>query len=122
VEVGTLLVHITHGPEHPTRAALGLLVAKTAIEEGHEVSLFLGGDGVQLVRDAVLNSLQGVGTGNAREHFDAVVSGGGRFYVSGLSSKARGVTEKDLEGKNAEMVMPNVLVRLAFENDRMFTY
>jgi predicted peroxiredoxin len=122
VEVGTLLVHITHGPEHPTRAALGLLVAKTAIEEGHEVSLFLGGDGVQLVRDAVLNSLQGVGTGNAREHFDAVVSGGGRFYVSGLSSKARGVTEKDLEGKNAEMVMPKELVRLAFENDRMFTY
>jgi uncharacterized protein len=44
-----ILVHITHGPEHPTRAALGFLVAKAAIDEGHEVSLFLAGDAVQLV-------------------------------------------------------------------------
>jgi uncharacterized protein len=120
--MGSLLVHITHGPEHPTRAALGLLIAKIALEEGHEVSLFLGGDGVQLMRDSVLDAVQGIGTGSAREHLDAIVSGGGRFYVSGLSSKARDVTEKDLEGKNAEMVMPKELVRLAFENDRMFTY
>jgi predicted peroxiredoxin len=44
-----ILVHITHGPEHPTRAALGFLVAKAAIDEGHEVSLFLAGAAVQLV-------------------------------------------------------------------------
>ena len=25
-----ILVHVTHGPEHPTRAALGFLVAKPA--------------------------------------------------------------------------------------------
>src|SRR5204863_212593 len=56
--VGKLLVHVTHGPEHPTRAALGFLVAKAAIEEGHEVSLFLAGDAVQLLRDAVLGSLR----------------------------------------------------------------
>ena len=35
-----ILVHITQGPENATRAALGFLVAKTAIEEGHKVSLF----------------------------------------------------------------------------------
>ena len=29
-----LLVHVTHGPEHPIRAALGFLVAKTVVDEG----------------------------------------------------------------------------------------
>ncbi len=117
-----ILVNITHGPEHPTRAALGFLVAKAAIEEGHAVSLFLAGDAVQLIRDATLDTLAGLGTGKLRESYEAIVSGGGRFYLSGMSSKARGVTEADLAGKPAEMAMPNVLVRLALEHDRMFTY
>ena len=42
--MGTLLVHITCGPESPTKAALGLLVAKAAIDEGHQVEVFLAGD------------------------------------------------------------------------------
>jgi predicted peroxiredoxin len=120
--VGKLLVHITSGPEAPTRAALGLLVARAAIDEGHEVSIFLAGDAVQLVRDAVLDSLSGLGTGSLRESFDAIAAGGRRFYVSGMSSQARGVTGHDLEGKPAELAMPTRLVQLAFEADRTFTY
>jgi uncharacterized protein len=119
--MGTLLVHITSGPEAPTRAALGLLVARAAVDEGHEVSVFFAGDAVQLIRDAVLDSLAGLGTGSLRESFDAIVAGGGRFYVSGMSSKARGVTEEDMKGKPAEFAMPNRLVQLAFEADRAFT-
>jgi predicted peroxiredoxin len=117
-----ILVHVTHGPENPTRAALGLLVAKAALDEGHTVSVFLAGDAVQLIRDAVLDSLVGLGTGRLREHFDALVSGGARFYVSGMSAKSRGVTDADLGGKPAEFAMPNVLVRLSLDHDRMFTY
>ncbi len=120
--MGKLLLHITSGPEAPTRAALGLLVARAAIDEGHEVSVFFAGDAVQLVRDAVLDSLTGLGTGSLRESFDAIASGGGRFYVSGMSSKARGVTDGDLAGKPAECAMPQRLVQLAFEADRAFTY
>ena len=120
--MGKLLVHITSGPEAPTRAALGFLVARAAIDEGHEVSIFLAGDAVQLIRDAVLDSLAGLGTGSLRESFDAVADGGGRFYLSGMSSKARGMTEDDLEGKPAELALPKRLVQLAFEADRSFTY
>lgn len=118
----TMLVHITCGPNGPTRAALGFLVARTALAEGHAVSLFLAGDAVTLLRDADLNKVQGLGTGSLREHFDAIVKAGGRFYLSGNSSKARGVTEADLGGKPAEFALPTVLVRLAAESDRMFTY
>lgn len=120
--MGKLLVHVTSGPEAPTRAALGLLVARAGVEEGHDVDVFLAGDAVQLIRDAVLDSLTGLGTGQLREHFDALVEGGARFYVSGMSSKGRGVTEDDLDGKPAEFAMPRKLVQLAFEADRSFTY
>jgi predicted peroxiredoxin len=117
-----LLVHLATGPENPTRAALGFLVAKAAIDEGHEVSLFLAGDSVQLLRDGVLDSLVGLGTGSLRESYDAVVASGARIYASGMSSKARGLGDPDLEGKPVEFAMPNKLVQLALESDRVFTY
>ena len=117
-----ILVHLTQGPENPTRAALAFLVARSAIEEGHSVTLFLAGDAVQLIRDEVLDQLAGLGTGKLREHFDVIVRSGARIYLSGGSSKARGVTESDIKGKPAEFAGPNVLVRLALENDRVFTY
>lgn len=120
--MGRLLVHITCGPEAPTRAALGLLVARAAVDQQHDVDVLLAGDAVQLIRDPVLDSLSGLGTGSLRESFDAVVSGGGRFYVSGMSSKARGVTAADLDGKPAEMAMPDRLIQLTFAADRTLTY
>lgn len=117
-----ILVHITHGPENPTRAALGFSVARAARDEGHKVTLMLAGDAVLLMRDAVIDHLIGLGTGNLREVYDAIVAGGVKIYLSVLSSKARGLTEEELEGKPYEFVMPSRLVQLALENDRMFTY
>ena len=112
------LIHITRGPEDPTRAALGFLVGKAAVEDGHDVSLFLAADAVQLLRPAVLDSLVGLGTGSLRESYDALVSGGARFFVSGMSSKARGFDPDGI----AEAAMPNRLVELALEHDRVLTY
>ena len=117
-----ILIHITHGPEHPTRAALGFLVAKAAIDDGHEVTLFLAGDAVQLLRDGVLDNLAGLGTGNLRESFDAVAASGATIYYSGGSASSRGLSEQELEGKPVQAATPNQLVQLALEHDRMFTY
>jgi len=113
-----ILVHITRGPEDPTRAALGFLVAKTAAEEGHDVSLFLAADAVQLLREPVLDSLVGLGTGSLRESYDALVGAGAKFYVSGMSSKARGFDPGDV----AEPAMPSKLVELVVVHDRVLTY
>lgn len=118
----SVLVHLTHGPEHPTRAALGFLVAKAALDEGHKVTMFLAGDAVQLMRDGVLDNLVGLGTGSLRDLYNAVAASGSKIYISGMSSKARGVDAQAIEGKPVEMAMPNVLVKLALEHDRMFTY
>jgi uncharacterized protein len=122
VKKSTILIHITQGLENPTKAALGFLVAKTALEEGHTVNLFLAGDAVKLLQDSVLNTLSGFGTGKLREHYDVIVKNNGRFYLSGNSSKARGMTAEDLKGKPAEFALPTVLLKLSLESDRQFTY
>lgn len=118
----SLLIHVTRGPEDPTRAALAFLVAKAAIEEGHSVSLFLAGDAVQLIRAEVLDQLNGLGTGSLRESFAAVIRGGGRLYLSAASSRARGVTDEALRDKPAEFASPAALVRLVLSHDRALTY
>ena len=121
-ETMAILVHITHGPEAPTRAALGFHVAKAALEQGHAVTMFLAGDAVQLVRPGTLDQLKGLGTGDLRVLFDAVVAGGASFWLSGGSSQARELTEADLGGLAVSFGSPDDLVRLAVEHDRMFTY
>jgi predicted peroxiredoxin len=118
----SILVHVTHGPEHPTRAALAFAVAAAAVDQGHRVSIFMAGDAVQLIRDGVLDNLQGLGTGSLRGAFDSIVAGGARFYLSGGSSAARGVSEQDLAGKPARFAGPPQLVTLSLEHDRMFIY
>lgn len=117
-----LLVHIASGPENPTRAALALLVARTALDGGHAVDLFLAGDGVGILRPATLDAGAGIGTGSFRDHVAALVAGGATFYASGQSSKARGLGPDDIGDVTVQFSPPDVLVRLAFEADRTLTY
>ena len=120
--MASLLVHITCGPENPTRAVLGFFVARTAAEAGHEVHLFLAGDGVQLMRAAVIENLRGLGVGELREHHDKFIAGGGRLYLSGMSSSARGLGKTELEGRSVQMGGPDLLVNLALQCDRTIIY
>jgi predicted peroxiredoxin len=116
------LVHVTCGPNEPTKAALAFFVARAALEEGHTVALFLAGDAVQLYRAAVIDSLQGLGTGSLREHHDALVTGGARFILSGMSAKTRGMSEADWQGRAVELGNPQKLVQLAVEFDKILCY
>lgn len=116
------LVQVTTGQDNPTKAALAFLVARTALEEGHAVDVFLAGDAVLLLKDDVLASVTGLGTGKLAEHYKVIVEKGGRFHLSGNSSKSRGLTEADLQGKPAGFATPNVLVRLASQADKVLVY
>ena len=117
-----LLVQLSTGSEHPTRAALALLVAKTALANGHDVDVFLAGDAVNLLRDATMDLVQGIGTGSLREHFDALASGGARIFASGMSSKARAVDAAAIGAKQVEFAPPDRLVELTFEADRVLSF
>ena len=116
------LVHIHTGPENPTKATLGCLVAVTALKAGHEVTLFLAGDGVHLLAAEHIDSVEGQGTGALRDHIPAIAEAGGRFVLSGMSAKARGYDETLLDGLPAEFGMPDRLVNLADEADTVLCY
>ena len=120
--MGRLLVHLSTGPEHPTRAALAFLVARTARQQGHEVDIFLAGDAVGLLRDATLDAVQGVGTGSLRDHFDALAAGGARFFASKMSSNARALDANAIGDKTVEFATPDRLVQLTFEAERILSY
>ena len=113
-----LLVHSATGPENPTRAALALLVARTAAGEGHDVRVFLAGDAVHLVREATAGAAQGVGTGAVAEHLAALREAGVTLHLSGMSSKARGIDG----GDGTELCPPAKLVELAAWADTTLTY
>ena len=113
-----MLVHLATGPENPTRAALALLVARTAVEEGHEVRVFLAGDGVQLARQETAAAAAGIGTGSVAEHLAALKSAGVTIFLSGMSSKARGIEAAD----GFELAPPQKLVELASWAETTLTY
>ena len=84
--------------------------------------MFLAGDAAYLVKDEVIGSLNGIGTGSLAETFPALVAAGIPIFVSGMSAKGRGVTEADLDGKGATFAMPSKLVELTFDADRVLSY
>ena len=51
----------THGSESPTHAVLPFLQAQGAIDEGHEAEIFVVGDAVVLMKDAVAKATIPVG-------------------------------------------------------------
>ena len=116
-----LLVHLATGPENPSRAALALLVAKTAQAEGHEVQVFMAADAVQLARPETAAAVQGVGTGGFAEHWDALVAADVPIFLSGMSSKARGLDPAVRDGQ-VEAAPPEKLVELAVWADTVLTY
>jgi predicted peroxiredoxin len=120
--MSNFLIHVTCGVENPSKSALAFLVARTAIDEGHQVTMFLAADAAQLLRPAVVENLSGLGTGALKDHVAAIRAGGGRFFVSGLSAKSRGLAPEELHDLAAEFVMPGVLIRLADEADKVLCY
>lgn len=116
-----ILVHLATGPENPTRAALAFLVARSAVSEGHEVQMFLAGDGAQLARRATAEATQGVGTGSLAEHWRALAEAGVPIMLSGMSSKARGIEVDGALGP-VELAPPERLVEAALWADRTFVY
>lgn len=117
-----LLVHVITGSHDATRAALGLLVAKSALEEGHAVEVFLAGDAAELSSPEVARSTDGLGTGNAAEWLAHLRQHGVPIYVSGMSAKARGIEPEWLTENGYLPSPPTKLVALAAEADRVLVY
>ena len=118
----TVLVHVYSGLESKNKVTLGLLVALTAEKNDHKVTLFLAGDGVQILNCKKAGEIVGQGTGDLYEHLQNLKSSKITIYVSGMSAKSRGYDEKLLDGYTAEFVMPDVLVEESIKADSVLCY
>ena len=118
----TVLVHIYSGLESINKVTLGLLVALTAEKNDHKVTLFLAGDGVNILSCKKPGEIVGQGTGDLYEHLENLKNSKVTIYVSGLSAKSRGYDEKLLEGYNAEFATPDVLVDESIKADSILCY
>jgi len=117
-----VLVHIYSGLESKNKVTLGLLVALTAEKNDHKVTLFLAGDGVQILNCKKAGEIVGKGTGDLYEHLQNLKNSKVTIYVSGMSAQSRGYDEKLLNGYTAEFVMPDVLVEESIKADSILCY
>ena len=118
----TVLVHIYSGLESKNQITLGLLVALTAEKNDHKVTLFLAGDGVQILDCKKAGEIVGQGTGDLYEHLQNLKNSKITIYVSGMSAKSRGYDEKLLDGYSAEFVLPDILVEESIKADSVLCY
>ena len=118
----TVLVHIYSGLESQNKITLGLLVALTAEKNDHKVTLFLAGDGVDILNCKKAGEIVGQGTGDLYEHLENLKNSNVTIYVSGLSAKSRGYDESLLEGYKAEFAMLDVLVDESIKADSILCY
>ena len=118
----TVLVHIYSGLESKNKVTLGLLVALIAEKNDHKVTLFLAGDGVQILDCKKAGEIVGQGTGDLYEHLQNLKKSKVTIYVSSMSAKSRGYDEKLLDGYTAEFVMPDILVEESIKADSVLCY
>lgn len=57
----------THGTDDPTLATFPFLMAKGAIEAGHETGIILMGEAAPLIKDSIAAQVQGIGVPPLKE-------------------------------------------------------
>ena len=71
----------THGTDDPTKATFPFLLAKGAIEAGHETGVILMGEAATLIKDHIAAQVQGIGVPSLKELLDFLVSRKTRISV-----------------------------------------
>jgi predicted peroxiredoxin len=71
----------THGTDDQTKATFPFLMAKGAIEAGHEPGIILMGEAAPLIKDAVAAQVHGFGTPPLKELVDFLVERNVRITV-----------------------------------------
>lgn len=68
-----LLYAGTYGTDDPTRATMPFLFATGALDKGHEPMVVLMGEAVLLLKEGVIDAIQGVGFPPLRQIYDRII-------------------------------------------------
>ena len=117
-----VLVHIYSDSEFKNKVTLALAVTLAAEKKGHEVTLFLAADGVNILNCKSAGQIVGQGTGDLFEHLENLKNTNVTILVSGKSAEARGYDETLLDGFKAEFAMPDQLIEESIKSDSVLCY
>jgi predicted peroxiredoxin len=109
------------GSDDPTKAAFPFLHGLALAEAGHQVQIFLLGEAVALMRKTLANSVTPVGWPPVGETLDKLAAKHIQIYACGACSRARGVTEADLNNYGAKYGNPTIFVSLIEWADHVIT-
>tara|TARA_S200000501_G_C20355340_1_gene539466 strand:+ start:112 stop:561 length:450 start_codon:yes stop_codon:yes gene_type:complete len=115
-------IHITSGPEQFNRVTLALLVAKTGVDEGHNVEVFFAADGVHLLNCSERGQVVGEGTGDAFDYMQNLKASNTKLFVSRMSAEGRGYDDRLLDGFNASFATPKILLERSSAADVVLSY
>ena len=79
--MGKIMYLGTYASDDPTRATLPFLAASGAIDKGHEATIFLIGEAVYLMKDEVVDAVQGIGIPSLRQLMDKIISHEVPIYI-----------------------------------------
>jgi predicted peroxiredoxin len=116
-----ILMKSAWGSDDPTKAAFPFLHGLAFAEAGHEVQIFLLGEAVGLMRKTLANAVTPVGWPAVGETLDKLAAKHVQIYACGACSRARGVTEADLNNYGAKFGSPTIFVSLIEWADRVIT-
>jgi predicted peroxiredoxin len=109
-----LLFVLLHSTDDPDRAVTGLSTALAAAESGHDVGVWLAGEGVRLGVSGVAETIREPGPRSAAELTEALVERGARLFCSRRCFETREF-EKDALRRGAEVAGPERLAALVAE-------
>jgi predicted peroxiredoxin len=109
------------GSDDPTKAAFPFSHSLALTEAGHEVQIFLLGEAVNLMRKTLANAVTPVGWPPVGEFLDKLAAKHVPIYACGACSRARGVTEADLNNYGAKFGNPTIFVSLVEWADHVIT-
>jgi predicted peroxiredoxin len=109
------------GSDDPTKAAFPFLHGLALSEAGHTVQIFLLGEAVSLMRKSVAAAVVPVGWPPLEETLTKVAARRVQIYACGACSRARSVTQADLDLWGAKFGNPTIFVSLVEWADRVIT-
>jgi predicted peroxiredoxin len=107
------------GPDDPTRASFPFLHGLALAEAGHNVQIYLLSDATSLMRTSTVNAIFPVGWPPLSETLAKVVAKHIPIYSCGACSRARDVTEADLNRWGAKFGSPPIFVSIVEWADRI---
>ena len=109
------------GSDDPTKSAFPFLHGLALSEAGHSVQIFLLGEAVSIMRKSVARAIVPVGWPPLVETLEKVAARRIMIYACGACSRARSVTELDLDQWGAKFGSPAIFVSLVEWADRVIT-